>query len=91
MNEKKNLTPHAIEDDALNDVAGGAFFAGNFLSAMEQSGILESESKSEYHSCSFCYTPLAKEDVYYLSHRSGRKFEVCKSCYDLYPQLQLPR
>lgn len=89
--DKKNFTPNAIEDDELNDVAGGAFFGGNFLSAVEQSGMFNSEPKPEYHFCFCCYTELAKEDVYYLSHRAGRKHEVCKSCYDLYPQLQLPR
>lgn len=91
MDEKKNFTPNAIEDDELNDVAGGGFYGGGIGDYLRKSGMFNSEPKPESHFCFCCCTELAKEDVYYLSHRAGRKHEVCKSCYDLYPQLQLPR
>lgn len=90
MDEKKNFTPNAIADDELNEVAGGAFFAGNFGSAINESGMFNSGSNQERHYCNYCHADLAAEDVYYLAN-TMKRYKVCKSCYDQYPLLQVPR
>lgn len=47
MDEKKNLTPNAIEDDKLDEVAGGAGLGDYFKKVNELSKKLASECKQE--------------------------------------------